>query len=128
MKGHPAESGLGNPIDRSFPHPIPKTSEQDFHGRAPALAIAAAVLAQAIRKPLLVCGERCIGKTSLLNRIRRWPETCDQCAHFRALPIEPGSLASWQEFAQEIWDGILGCIEDLVAGKRYPLDLLVHYA
>lgn len=121
MKGHPAEGSLGNPIDRSFPHPIPKTREQDFYDRARALAIAMAVLSQAIRKPLLVRGERCVGKTSLLNRIRRWLETWAQRDRFRAISIEPGSLTSWQEFAQEIWDGVLGCIE--AAGVELPAQL-----
>ncbi len=126
MKGHPAEGGLGNPVDRVFPHPIPKNLEQDFHDRVHGLATAEAVLSQTTRKPLLVRGERCIGKTSLLNRIRHWLETTPQHDRFRVIAIEPGSLASWQEFAQEIWDGVQGCIEaaglELPASVRTPRD------
>lgn len=116
--GHPTEASLGNRVDRVFPHPIPRNDAQDFHDRTFELATAQAVLSQTTRKPLLVRGERCIGKTSLLNRIRGWLESGPQRELFRAIAIEPGSLTSWQEFGQEIWDGIEGCVE--AAGFELP--------
>ncbi len=121
MNGHPNEGSLGNPVDRVFPHPIPKNDEQDFHDRTRELAIAQAVIGQTTRKPLLVRGERCIGKTSLLNRVRRWLELPPQHDRFRAMAIEPGGLTTWQEFAQEIWDGVQGCIES--TGLELPARL-----
>ncbi len=113
MRGRPAEGAPGNPVDRVFPHPVPKNCRDgDFLNRRRELATAQAVLSQTTRKPLLVRGERCIGKTSLLNRIRRWLELPPQSERFRAVAIEPGSLTSWQEFAQELWDGVLSCVEE----------------
>ena len=124
MRGHPAGGAPGNPVDRVFPHPVPKNCRDgDFLDRQHELAIAQAVLSQTTRKPLLVRGERCIGKTSLLNRIRRWLELPPQSERFRTIAIEPGGLASWQEFAQELWDGVLRCVEE--AGEETPAHLRV---
>jgi uncharacterized protein with ATP-grasp and redox domains len=81
-----------NPVDRVFPHPIPKNCRDgDFHDRQHELAIVQAVLSQTTRKPLLVRGERCIGKTTLLNRVRHWLE----------LPPQPGPWAGRDPFAPQ---------------------------
>lgn len=122
MKGQPIEGNPANPVDRVFPHPIPKNCRDgDFLDRQRELAIIQAVLSQTTRKPLVVRGERCIGKTTLLNRVRHWLELPPQRERFRGIAIEPGSLTSWQEFAQELWDGVLGCVE--AAGLELPARL-----
>lgn len=119
MQGRPTAGHPDNPVDRVFPQPIPKNCRDgDFQDRHHELATVQAVLSQTTRKPLLVRGERCIGKTTLLNRVRYWLELPPQRERFRGIAIEPGSLTSWQEFAQELWDGVLGCVE--AAGLELP--------
>ena len=57
-------------------------------------------------------------------------------AHDPARPLDEGIVRAMWMSPDEIRESasrhrsplILRCIEDLVAGKRYPLDLLVHYA
>ena len=102
-----------------------------------------------------VLNRRCVADKLNLERARAiLTEAAEQCARTAlpeiAEPVKLDALLRGWEAGRKLDDGIvaahwltldevkttqarhrspliLRCIEDLLAGKRYPLDLLVHY-
>ncbi|MCL5999009.1 MAG: caspase family protein [Chloroflexi bacterium] len=96
-----------NPISAVFPRPISKA--QQFHDRSEELDRIQRVLSDTLDKPMpiIVQGERCIGKTSLLNRVKQmldittWPDR--KLLHFA---IDSGNICACADLAREIRDGV----------------------
>lgn len=87
----------------------PVTERKDFYNRAAELEDIRRVLKTAVQagKAIIVRGERCIGKTSLINRTRQllteeiWPGQ-----RYVGLNIAPNSITSCADFAGELWMGL----------------------
>jgi DNA-binding winged helix-turn-helix (wHTH) protein len=96
-----------NPIDEVFPIPVRLT--EHFCNRSEEINRVRDVLQQTTVKPVVIKGGRCVGKTSFINRIKLLLGEEDYQLRFLYFSIEPSSFLNWQQFAQEIWDGVQKC-------------------
>ncbi len=117
---------FSNPIDAVFPQAV--ATSQDFYDRYAELnQIRNVLLSQRSRLPIVIQGERCIGKTSLINRVKRLLEEEPQGSQYIHFSIEPDSFSSWQEFAQELWYGLSYAIKGVEAEISGELDGPVEF-
>jgi DNA-binding winged helix-turn-helix (wHTH) protein len=72
------------------------------------------VLSSSPNFAVIIRGDRCTGKTSLLNRIRNLLTEEDwQGRYFAPLTIEPRSVRTIEDFARELWHGLGNALKDI---------------
>jgi len=104
-KAHASDAERKNPINEKLL--IAVKENKDFYGRAEELERIQRVLRATTDMPIIIRGERCIGKTSLLNRARRLlDEEKQRGREFFHFTIEPKSISSCEDFAREMWRGL----------------------
>ncbi len=98
---------LLNPIRGVFPLPI--KDPENFFGRIDELRRVRDQLLNTSDILIFVHGERCVGKTSFLNRVKAMlDKESNEDTHFLHFSIEPSSMSSVADFAQELWSGFQG--------------------
>lgn len=102
----PTRPSVSNPVRRVFPSPV--KAGEDFFGRSEELRRAGETLVHTSDILILVHGERCIGKTTLLNRLKT---LLDEKASSSETPcfsfsIEPAGIRILDDFARELRDGV----------------------
>ena len=103
----PLRLSISNPIRRVFPSPVKEP--KDFFGRADELRRVQETLLNTSDILVFVHGERCIGKTSFINRVKAMLDEgsgLDVC--FLHFSIEPSSIRTVDNFARELWNGLSG--------------------
>lgn len=96
-----------NPIRSVFPLPI--KDSKNFFGRADELRKVRDQLLTTSDILIFVHGERCTGKTSFLNRVKAvLDKESNSDAQFLHFSIEPSSMSTVADFAQELWSGFQG--------------------
>lgn len=96
---------IPNPIRSVFPLPI-KDSKK-FFGRTDELRKVRDQLLNTSDILIFVHGERCIGKTSFLNRVKSMlDQESNSDAYFLHFSIEPSSMSAVEDFARELWSGL----------------------
>jgi DNA-binding winged helix-turn-helix (wHTH) protein len=107
---HSSDAERNNPINEKLL--IAVKENNDFYDRADELERIQRVLRATTDMPIIIRGERCIGKTSLLNRAKRLLDEEKQYGRkFVYFSIEPKSVSSCEGLAREMWRGLLGCLE-----------------
>jgi len=102
----PQRPSPANPVRRVFPSPV--KDPVDFFGRAEELRRVQETLLNTSDILILVRGERCIGKTSFLNRVKTLLDAeSGPDARFLHFSIEPSSIQTVEDFARELWDGLM---------------------
>jgi DNA-binding winged helix-turn-helix (wHTH) protein len=86
-------------IELNFPNAV--RDEKDFYGRKMELERIERVLLSGRRVPILIIGERRIGKTSLQNVVLRRLQSVEE-PRFVSLNIEPRGITSLDDFAKAI--------------------------
>lgn len=86
-------------IELNFPNPVDRRA--DLFDRDRELRVLQDTLRSATRRPVVVMGERVMGKTSLLNIVAEWARSEQQCVVLK-LP----HANTRNEFAEEILGGI----------------------
>lgn len=101
-----------SPLFRVFPAAVQRP--EDFFDRDHPLEEILHTLRIGARQPVVVQGERGMGKTSLLLRLERalGKEHQDDW-HWRTFYITPGRLDSWEQFSWELLDGLEFTLSDL---------------
>ena len=101
-----------NPIRRVFPSPV--KDPKDFFGRIDELRQTRDQLLNTSDILIFVHGERCVGKTSFFNRVKSMldEESCSD-VHFLHFSIEPSSMSTVADFAQELWDSLKGVCQSI---------------
>lgn len=98
-------SARPNPIRSVFPSPV--KNPDDFFGRVSELREVQDQLLNTSDILIYVHGERCVGKTSYLNRIKSILEKdVSADTKFSYLSIDPSSMNNVSAFAREIWNGV----------------------
>lgn len=98
---------IPNPIRRVFPSPV--KDPKDFLGRIDELRKVRDQLLNTSDILVFVHGERCIGKTSFLNRVKSMlDEESGPDALFLHFSIEPSAISTVADFARELWSGLQG--------------------
>jgi hypothetical protein len=110
-----------NPIIGVFPHAV--REPKDFYDRAEEIERISNVLNTTTDHAIIMLGERCIGKTSIINRVKRILQE-KSCAEqeFLGFSIEPGSIRSCARFATELWDGLKSCLHNCGASHVVEFD------
>ena len=94
-----------NPINEKLL--IAVKENKDFYDRTEEMERIKRVLQATTDMPIIIGGERCIGKTSLLNRTKRLlDEEKQHGREFFHFAIEPKSISSCDDFAREMWRGL----------------------
>lgn len=94
-----------NPIQQVFPMAI--NQSHNFFGRDEELKKIKDILYSTADILIVVQGERCTGKTSLMNRTKIiLEEELDVDRKFLYFSIDPSSLQTVGDFAREIWEGV----------------------
>jgi DNA-binding winged helix-turn-helix (wHTH) protein len=109
-----------DPIEFSFLKAVKET--KDFYDRQAALDEIRQILYTTTDILVAVHGERCIGKTSLINRTRNLLKEEDWGGRrFLQFALEPSSTSTVEDFAREIFYGLQRTIRE--AGLVTPPDL-----
>ncbi len=95
-----------NPLSSVFPAAV--QSPQDFFDRESILAETLHTLQIQARPPIVIQGERGMGKTSLLLRVEHalQRESGEEDRRWLSFYITPGRLDRWEHFAWELLDGL----------------------
>jgi DNA-binding winged helix-turn-helix (wHTH) protein len=111
----------------AFPGPVPVNAPKGvFCDRSAEAERIRKALANSPRQCIVVQGERCIGKTSFLNRAKHIIEEEQPGGHhFLPLSIEPSSVLVCSDFARELWHGLQSAIK--VHGANPPDDVDTHF-
>lgn len=98
-------ASLPHPVRSVFPSPV--KDPRKFFGRADELRRVRDQLLNTSDILVFVHGERCIGKTSFLNRVKSMLEeqSASELNHLR-FSIEPSSMSTVADFARELWNGL----------------------
>lgn len=91
------------PLVKVFPAAV--RHPRDFFDRNEELAEVLQSLRMGVRRPIVIQGERGMGKTSLILRIAHALEETDD-PPFRYFYLSSGQLESWEQFAREFLDGM----------------------
>lgn len=92
-------------LSRTFPMAVKDT--RDFYDRDEELAEVKRILEMASDVMVIIRGERCVGKTSFLNRIKNLiKEESWSDRRILYFSIEPRSIRNVEDFALEIWEGV----------------------
>lgn len=98
-------TSLYHPVRSVFPSPV--KTPQEFFGRVEELRRARDQLLNTSDVLVFVHGERCIGKTSFINRVKSMlDEVSTPEMRFLHFSIEPSAISSVEDFAREIWNGL----------------------
>jgi hypothetical protein len=110
-----------NPITSVFPHAV--REPKDFHDRSKEVERIRNALNTTTDHAIVMLGERCIGKTSMINRVKRLLQE-KNCAEqeFLGFSIEPNSIFSCAGFATELWDGLKSCLRNCGAARVDEFD------
>lgn len=103
---HIVNNSRSNPIERTFPIAVKEID--DFFNRTTVLARIQQILASTTDMPIALRGDRGLGKTSVLNRIKKMlEEPVWNGRHFHYFSISPTGVYTFDDFAREIWDGLV---------------------
>lgn len=91
---------------------VPLRDRNGFVGRKEELRRITHMLANTADTALLVKGEPGVGKTSFINQVKTLLDENNLGERrFRHFSIEPAGIVSVQDFAREIWYGVLRCAD-----------------
>jgi DNA-binding winged helix-turn-helix (wHTH) protein len=123
----PAFASLESPVISAFPGPVPVSAQEGmFCDRSAEVERIRKALAHSPKPCTVMQGERCIGKTSFLNRAKRVVEKERPGGrHFLPLSIEPSSVLSCSDFASELWHGLLSAVK--ARGANLPDNAETHF-
>ncbi len=94
-----------NPVQRTFPNAVREV--QDFFGRTQELKAVRQILAATVDLPIAILGDRGIGKTSMLKRIEKMLVAPSwNGRQFLPFTLSPNGIFSYDDFIQNIWDGL----------------------
>ena len=118
LSRHYESAPIENPIRRTFPAPVRATG--DFYNRQIELEQIKNVLSSPNTDiAVIIRGDRCTGKTSLLNRIQNLLSEEDwQGRRFAHLVLGARSIRSVEDLARELWAGLRKALQD--AGLNPP--------
>lgn len=117
---HTTNHGQSNPVERTFPIAVKEID--DFFNRATVMARIQQTLAHTTDMPITIRGDRGIGKTSVLNRIKKLlKEPIWKDRHFYYFSVSPTGIYTFDDFAREIWDGLVITLQ--LSGVNLPESL-----
>lgn len=118
--GHIMCHGHQNPIERTFPIAVKEID--DFFNRTAVMTRIQQTLMATTDMPIAIRGDRGIGKTSVLNRIKKMlEEPIWNGRQFRHFSISPTGIYTFSDFASEIWDGLVMTLP--MSGVQLPESL-----
>ena len=105
------ESNQKNPFINVFPDAVKEP--KDFFARVIEVDGIKSVINTPTNKAIMLLGERCSGKTSVINRAKRLLQELSQGdQEFLDISIEPSSILSCADFATELWAGLKNCLHN----------------
>jgi DNA-binding winged helix-turn-helix (wHTH) protein len=122
--GEPSSLARVNPIRYTFPMAVKAT--KDFYNRRKEIEQVKQVLNTTTDIVVVIQGERCAGKTSLLNRVRNMLEEEDWPGQrFLHFWLSPSGAYTVEAFAQEIWHGMRDVLRE--AGLTTPPEMTAPF-
>ena len=98
-----------SPIYKVFPAPVRRA--KDFFDRKGELKNVLEHLGMGARRPIVLQGERGVGKTSFMMRVSvSLDDNSVGDFHWQRFSIEPGMIQDVYTFAREMWDGLMGIL------------------